>query len=144
MSEAGKSIGVDFEEMFAMMAAFGRKIGSATTGGKRQWNGFAPDDDWPTTSEISKSEGTAESVTYDFRQEVRLTALTLSGAMSKIQSELAVSHDKIVAAVTELAKRDETLADEAALILEMLDAVPDAVATTATKTADTSSTTSFS
>ena len=123
-----KAISGDLEVILALMSKL------ATN-----WEGGA----LPSEYQMGLSFGTDASIAYTFRKELGQTANFLSAQVGAITDILTVSKAKIIEAVTELADRDASMADEAAIILQALDSLPSApVAKDATVT-PTSTNTSF-
>ena len=123
-----KAISGDLEVILALMSKL------ATN-----WEGGA----LPSEYQMGLSLGTDASIAYTFRKELGQTANFLSTQVGAITDILTVSKAKIIEAVTELADRDASMADEASIILQALDSLPSApVAKDATVT-PTSTNTSF-
>ena len=97
----------------------------------------------PSPSQMRQSVGTAEGVTYTFRREVGITAAMLAGLLGEIRETLETSKEQITAAVKQLADRDASLADEAAVILETINSLPPVPVADGATTTTTSTNTSF-
>lgn len=97
----------------------------------------------PSPYQMRQSVGTGEGVTYTLRREVGITAAMLAGLLGDIKVTLNESREQIVAAVTQLADRDATLADEAALILETINSLPPVPVADGATVTTTSTNTSF-
>ncbi|MFT4258276.1 hypothetical protein [Microbacterium sp.] len=75
----------------------------------------------PTVEEVTVSEGGSSDVTVKFRETLALAAETLGDVTARTLEKLNATHDTIRAAVLQISEQDEQLADEAKLIVSMLD-----------------------
>lgn len=119
MPNTAKLVSMDFEMVVAMMAKF-----------SKEWEDGA----LPSEHQVGLSYGTDAGITYEFRKQVGQTATFLSGSLVEIETILSTSRDKILEAVNDLADKDASMADEAAIIREALGTVAPVSTTRSTTT----------
>ncbi|WP_091229749.1 hypothetical protein [Microbacterium sp. 3J1] len=98
------SIAVDFDGVFAELKRLLREL-----------------QEFPSPSEVAVSEGGSSKATVEFRSAVARVAGSMSDATDKTIAKLQTTHDAIRAAVSQIAEQDASLADEAKLIVSLLD-----------------------
>lgn len=79
--------------------------------------------EFPEPSEMRDTQGEGAGVTVPFTQQMRIASSALAGVTRTVRSELEVTHEAIRKTVEDLAATDESLADEAEIVLAVLDAV---------------------
>jgi len=98
------TIGIDFDQIFAELKRIQRDM-----------------QQFPSATEVSVSEGGASKSTAEFRAAVAQVAHGMGVATRNATDALNDASEAIRQAVTEIAEQDAALADEARLILSLLD-----------------------
>lgn len=104
------SIAVDFDGVFAELKRILREL-----------------QEFPSPAEVGISEGGSSNATYEFRNAVARAAGAMADATDKTLVKLQATHDSIRAAVEDIAEQDASLADEAKLIVSLLDSAVEQV-----------------
>lgn len=98
------SIAVDFDGVFAELKRILREL-----------------QEFPNPAEVGVSEGGSSKATFEFRSAVARAAGAMGDVTDRTLIKLQDTHDSIRAAVEQIAEQDASLADEAKLIVSLLD-----------------------
>lgn len=98
------SIAIDFDGVFAELKRLLREL-----------------QEFPNPAEVGVSEGGSSKATFDFRNAVARSAVAMGDVTDRTLIKLQDTHDSIRAAVEQIAEQDASLADEAKLIVSLLD-----------------------
>lgn len=98
------SIAVDFDGVFAELKRILREL-----------------QEFPSPAEVGVSEGGSSKATFEFRSAVARAAGAMADVTDRTLIKLQDTHDSIRAAVEQIAEQDASLADEAKLIVSLLD-----------------------
>ncbi len=98
------SIAIDFDGVFAELKRLLREL-----------------QEFPSPAEVGVSEGGSSKATFEFRTAVARAAGAMSEVTDRTLNKLQDTHDAIRAAVEQIAEQDASLADEAKLIVSLLD-----------------------